>query len=304
MERQILLIKGWQGFADRLQVISHAIHYCLQHNANICVDWRDDMWGQGREDFTDYFEILGVLSVPLTTVIEKVKNGALVNPPAYTLEHISDPPSPRIHLPEFVSGIGNDYLKQEGDIIVHNSKGVRMWHLNNLVMNFRISKKIAPIIIEKLSSLQMPYSAIHLRGTDRSAEIKLTKLMQEYDELASCDKVRSYVLSDMNSYIDEWTQKYPNSIILDKNAPVLKLPTSSKGTHTLSSKVLEVYGISKHELNINTIVDFLVIAFSANNIGNKESVFTSLAVVLREANEIALHLWLDWAPPRVLLLKS
>jgi hypothetical protein len=302
MERQILLIKGWQGFGDRLQVISHGIHYCLQHNANICIDWRDNMWGQGIEDFADYFEIIGVLSVPLSTVIEKVKNGARVNPPAYTLEHISDPPSPRIHLPEFVSGVGNDYLKQEGDIIVHNCKGNRMWFLNNLIMNFRISKKIAPIIIEKLSSLQMPYLAIHLRGTDRSKQITLTKLMQEYDELPLHDKNRSYVTSDTSSFINEWTQKYPNSIILDKNAPVLKLPQGSIGTHMIDPDILKTYGISKHDLNINTIVDFLVIAFSTNNIGNKDSVFTSMGAFLREANQIALHLWLDWAPPCVPLI--
>ena len=69
MDRQILLVKGWEGFGDRLQVVTGCIKYCLHHNASICVDWRDYMWGQDKTDFTDYFEIMGVQSVPLITVI-------------------------------------------------------------------------------------------------------------------------------------------------------------------------------------------------------------------------------------------
>jgi hypothetical protein len=299
MERQILLVKGWEGFGDRLQVVAACINYCLQHNASICVDWRDYMWGQDKTDFTDYFEIMGVQSVPLSIVIEKVKKGAIINPPAYTLEHIVNPPSPLIHFPDFNSGICESSLKQEGDIIVHNSKGDRVWHLNNLILNLRISEKIAPIIIKNLSGLQMPYTAVHLRGSDRSKEVTLQKYMEDYEALLPHDKVRSYVISDTNSYITEWTQKYPNAIVLNKNAPVLKILSGSKGTHMMSAEILEFYGVSKHDLNINTITDFLVIAFSSNNIGNKDSIFTKFAVFMRQASDIGIHLWLNWSPPRV-----
>ena len=57
---QILLLKGWEGFADRLQVLSHCINYCKVNQAAICVDWRDNMWGQETFDFHDYFEIIGI----------------------------------------------------------------------------------------------------------------------------------------------------------------------------------------------------------------------------------------------------
>ena len=259
------------------------------------------MWGQDKTDFTDYFEILGVLSVPLSTVIDKVKKGAVINPPAYTLEHITNPPSPLIHFPDFNSGICKSSLKQEGDIIVHNSKGDRVWNLNNLILNLRISEKIAPIIIKNLGGLQIPYTAVHLRGTDRSEEVTLQKYMEDYDALLPHDKVRSYVVSDTNSYINEWTQKYPDAIVLNKNAPVLKILSGSKGTHMMSAEVLEFYGVSKHDLNINAITDFLVIAFSSNNIGNKDSIFTKFAVFMRNATDVGVHLWLNWSPPRVSL---
>jgi hypothetical protein len=303
MERQILLVKGWEGFGDRLQVVTGCINYCLHHNASICVDWRDYMWGQDKTDFTDYFEIMGVQSVPLSTVIEKVKKGGVINPPAYTLEHIINPPSPLIHFPDFSSGICKSSLRQEGDIIVHNSKGDRVWHLNNLILNLRVSEKIAPIIIKNLSGLQMPYTAVHLRGSDRSKEVTLQTFMEEYEALPPHDKVRSYVISDTNSYINEWTQKYPNAIVLNRNAPVLKILSGLKGTHMMSTEILEFYGVSKHDLNINAITDFLVIAFSSNNIGNKESFFTKFAVFMRKASAVGVHLWLNWSPP-VVSLKS
>ena len=72
----------------------------------------------------------------------------------------------------------------------------------------------------------------------------------------------------------------------------------------LSAEALEFYSISKRDLNINTITDFLILAFSNNHVGNKDSVFTSMAVFLRQAGDIGLRLWLGWAPPRVPLLKT
>ena len=59
-DQQILVVKGWEGFADRLQALSHCMNYCIKYNAAICIDWRDYMWGQDNEDFSDYFEIVGI----------------------------------------------------------------------------------------------------------------------------------------------------------------------------------------------------------------------------------------------------
>ena len=62
---------------------------------------------------------------------------------------------------------------------------------------------------------------------------------------------------------------------------------------------IEATKIIRNELNINTITDFLVIAFSSNNVGNKASTFTSLAVFMRQASDVGIHLWLNWSPPHV-----
>jgi hypothetical protein len=297
-EQQILVVKGWEGFADRLQALSHCINYCIKYKAAICIDWRDYMWGQGKEDFSDYFEIVGIPVVPLSIVLSRVTAGASINPPAYTYELLREPPSQVIHFPEFSSKIDNSCPKQEGDIIIHNSKGIRMWHLSNLIQNFRIVPAIRPQIIQQLSGLQIPYTSIHLRGTDRKTETTIAYVNGAYVVLPPHAKVRSYVITDMRILAEEWIEKHPETRYVNENAPVLKIPPGTQGTHMLAAEVLEFYGITKKELNLNTIADFLVIAFASWGAGHGESTFTKLASFLRQGGTIGMGKWLDWSPER------
>jgi hypothetical protein len=297
-DQQIFVVKGWEGFADRLQALSHCMNYCLKYKTAICIDWRDYMWGQGTEDFSDYFEIVGIPVVPLSTVLSRLEAGATVNPPAYTYDLLRDPPSQVIHFPEFQSKIDNSCPKQEGDIVVHNSKGIRMWHLNNLIQNIRVAESARPFIIQQLSGLQMPYTSIHLRGTDRKTETTIANVNEGYSILPPHAKVRTYIITDMSILAEEWIQKYPESRYVNENAPVLKIAPGKQGTHMLASEVLEFYGITKRDLNLNTIADFLVIAFASWGVGHGESTFTKLATFLRQGGSIGVGKWLDWSPPR------
>ena len=297
-EQQILVVKGWEGFADRLQALSHCMNYCIKYNAAICIDWRDYMWGQDNEDFSDYFEIVGIPVVSLATVLSRVTAGAIVNPPAYTYDLLRDPPSQVMHFPEFQSKIDNSCPKQEGDIIVHNSKGLRMWHLSNLIQNIHVAESARKQIIQQLSGLQMPYTSIHLRGTDRKTETTISYVTSCYAVLPPHAKVRSYVITDMRVLAEEWIQKNPESRFVNENAPVLKIPPGTQGTHMLAAEVLEFYGITKRELNLNTIADFLVIAFASWGAGHGESTFTKLASFMRQGGSIGVGKWLNWSPER------
>ena len=297
-DQQILVVKGWEGFADRLQALSHCMNYCIKYNAAICIDWRDYMWGQDKEDFSDYFEIVGIPVVSLATVLSRVTAGAIVNPPAYTYDLLRDPPSQVMHFPEFQSKIDNSCPKQEGDIIVHNSKGLRMWHLSNLIKNIRVAESARKQIIQQLSGLQLPYTSIHLRGTDRKTETTISYVTSGYAVLPPHAKVRSYVITDMRVLAEEWIQKNPESRFVNENAPVLKIPPGTQGTHMLAAEVLEFYGITKRELNLNTIADFLVIAFASWGAGHGESTFTKLASFMRQGGSIGVGKWLNWSPER------
>ena len=88
---QIVVMKGWQGFADRLQLLSHLLAYCKKNNATICVDWRDKIWGQEKEDLADYFDIMDIPTISIQEVVEKAKAGASVFPSTWTIEMLEKP---------------------------------------------------------------------------------------------------------------------------------------------------------------------------------------------------------------------
>lgn len=300
--QQIVVMKGWEGFADRLQILSHCLHYCLVHKAAICIDWRDYMWGQETLDFSTYFEIVGIPVVSLSTVLDRMKNGATVSPPAWNLENMATIPNESVHFAQFQSTITNSYGRINAEIIVNNGKGLRMWHIDNLISNIRLKKPIAELISGRLQNLESPFTAIHLRGTDRLSNLSVENAIKPAIDAINLQPPhvisRMYVLSDMNSMINAWIAKFPQSKQLYSDYEIYKLPSGTQGTHQLPKEALEFYKVKKHTMNIDTITDFLIICFSNWSFGNsKESTFTSLAAFMRQGGKIGISKWLHGYQP-------
>ena len=294
--QQILVVKGWEGFADRLQILSDSIHYCITHKAILCVDWRDYMWGQKEKDFSDYFELVDVPTIPLADVVEQLKNGASIMPKAWTPHLLSSVPTEIIHYDNYKLNFDN-YQKIDSDIVVINGKGLRTWHIDNLINNIKIKSTLIPTIVERLCVLKLPYTSIHLRGTDRFSPDSLKITNAEYEALPPHLKARVYVISDMKELIDAWTKKYPTVQRIEENPCIFKLPSSKYPTHMYEAEALKFYGVTKDELNINTLVDFLVIAFSNSTYGNNESVFISMGRMMRQGGVDGVGKWLDGFTP-------
>lgn len=291
--KQIVLMKGWEGFADRLQVLSHCLEYCKRNNAAICVDWRDMMWGQNEKDFSDYFEIIGIPTVSLETIIDKVKSGATVLPAAFNIESITNPPNKSIHLSRYSTPILNGYKFVNADIIIDNCKGLRTWHLENISSNLRLHEDVANIIKCRFNTLEGPFTAIHLRGTDRLTDknIKLAIKPAIDDLMAKPPHVRSrlYIISDMKEMIDAFIEEFPNAKTINTDSQIFKIISDSQGTHQLPKEVLEFYGVEKHLMNIDTLTDFFLLCFSNWIIANsKQSLFTSMATFMRQAGAVQL----------------
>jgi hypothetical protein len=302
-KQHILVLKGWEGFADRLQVLTDSIHYCVVNRATICVDWRDYMWGQSEMDFSDYFDIIGLQTIPLSEVVDKLKGGATITPPVWTPELLASRPTESIHYENFNVKF-EKYNKFDSDIVVINGKGLRTWHVDHLINNIKIKDSLVPSIVEKLSELRLPYTAIHLRGTDRLTDDSLRSIYTEYESLAPHLKARVFVISDMKEILQEWMKQYPDSLVIDKDPCVLKLPSTKLATHMYEGEALEFYGVTKHELNLNTITDFLVLAFANTTYGNKQSVFTGMGKVMRQGGVDGVAKWLGGFIPQRLPLQN
>ena len=279
---QIVLVKGCEGFSDRLQVLSHAIHYCQVHNAALCVDWRDTMWGQGDLDFDDYFELVGnVRAIALREVLERLTtqaNVVVVSPDCWTLEQIAAPPDRRILHDRYRGPLmRNTYPKIEADVVVTNSCGNRMYHSDNIVRNLRLRKDVSDVVQKRLAAprFYLPCTVVHLRGTDRLNKHLLEQCIAKLNTLPLHCQSRVYVVSDMKELIAAWLRRLPHTRMLNPQSNILRLPCElAKGTHQYPKEVLTFYKVKKRDLNVDTLVEFLGLCFASNVIGMQQSLFT------------------------------
>ncbi len=300
MEQQIVVMKGFEGFADRMQVLSHCINYCKVNDAVLCVDWRDEMWGQGTLDFWDYFEIVGIATISLDDVVKEIDLGASIVPNCWTKKLIVDPPT-RSSLSEAFSGPLNKitYEKVDGDIVVASVGLHRMFHSNNLVENIRLKLQVATKIQERLENYFLPCTVVHLRGTDRFDTSLVDQCFKEFSELPLHCKARTYVISDMSDLIAAWIEKVPDAEILNKGSAILSLPNAVKqGSHQYAEEILEYYGVSKFDLNLDTLIEFIGLCFATDAIGSEKSTYFSLSRFMNKEGVDALSKWLHGYKPQ------
>ena len=306
--KQVVVVKGCEGFADRLQSLSHCLQYCLQNNAAICVDWRDDLWGQQTRDFADYFEVVDVSYLTLNDVADMIKNNTstTIFPAKWTLNDILAPPNKLTQLESYRFTFENTYaLKEDVDIIVCNCKGTRMYHVDNLVCNLRLQKDIADIIIARLSNVTLPFTAVHLRGTDRLKEsVFIEAAIKKYDALPEYARLRTYVFSDMIEVVKAWKEKYPETNVLFDNYSIYKIPfqkigDNPIGVHQYDGIILNYYGVDKHDINMDTLTDFIVLCFAKWIVANNDSsVFTKMGSFIGNAGSYGISKWLHgFSPP-------
>jgi hypothetical protein len=290
---QIVVMKGWQGFSDRLQLLSHLLSYCKKNNAIICIDWRDKIWGQEKEDFADYFEILDIPTITIQEVVEKAKAGASVFPSTWTLEMLENPPTVEAYDDKYKLLLTENNAVIPGDILVTCSKGLRQWSSEILGNHLRFKKSVADEIISKLN-IQRPYCLVHLRGTDRGTQELFDMYVEGYEKIEEDKKKITYIISDSPTYIRKWLELYPNSKMVIPNPPVLQLPDAGKGTHLIASDDLDSYKIKKHDLNINLLTDFMIFGFSSVNVGFTDSAFVIMGRLFSKSSLPAK--WLGWSP--------
>ena len=133
--------------------------------------------------------------------------------------------------------------------------GNDVWFVGHCIVSPIVAQDKSMAMVGSVVTKDMNYNEIYAGSPAKSIS---DKIGVQFNEVTIQEK-----LIKMNSYINEWTQKYPDAIVLNRNAPVLKILSGSKGTHMMSAEVLEFYGVSKHDLNINLLTDFMIYGFSS-----------------------------------------
>ena len=299
MAQQIVVVKSGAGFVDRLQALSHIIEYCLVNKAVLCVDWRDYSWGQGQWDFHDFFEILGIYTIPID-IVARIVNAKVI-PACWTNELIKNPLQKQNYTEEYRGPIMQEgYKKIEVDIIVTNCKGYRYYHTRNILTNIRFKKNISELIKQRLSDYYLPATVIHLRGTDRFTPDVIDVLVKEYNLLDEQSKKHVYHISDSVELMNEWNKKVPHSQLCIKNCSVLQITdTAKKATHLMDSTELKSFGINKYDLIIDSLADFVALTFATSAVGQTKSLYFDVARKLAQyGGPEAIAAWLNGYKPQ------
>jgi hypothetical protein len=248
-----LVVKGWLGFGDRLQVLKMAVKFAIDNDLQIYVDWTDSMWSHSRESFYSYFKL------------EKI----------YELESLSDIPVNSTYYPSFwtkniMKPLSEEILKEnfkdidigipvntiKADVIVLSSIGRRTVFNDNTFFG-NVFRVIHPEIINEVKQRQQQYSlskslGVHIRGTDRIKKSRREHPVQSIVVQAFGYKILPMIVvsDDIKSY-EIWKRFYPQSTLMSS-----LIHASVKGNHNSTKDELS---ISKHQFNINTLVDFFTL---------------------------------------------
>jgi hypothetical protein len=97
----------------------------------------------------------------------------------------------------------------------------------------------------------------------------------------------------------KWTEMHPECKYLqnEDSSSIMKMAKLNlkKGTHDCSKEILEFYKVTKYELNIDTITEFIALSFAEDAVGDMISLFYKMARFLN--NNAVLKNWLNgWEP--------
>ena len=257
-QMKYLLVKAWHGFGDRFQCLKMALDFAINNKVPILIDWSDSIWSHGSETFYQYFSI----DLP-TFKIGDIPQDATIFPPFWK-DMLSLQLTERIindHKDEIeVDGNANFFKRNfDTDVVVYTSVGFR--HVYPDFSPFaNIFKVIHPVVLHKIRERNQKYRlenkiGIHLRGTDRTNRVDKERRMTELNirlvGLGLISGQEFIAVSDDPEFIKMWKSRY--------SFPVLTEVGNLGGREGVHNKRANDLFISKNELNIDLLVDFLTL---------------------------------------------
>jgi len=257
-----LVSKGWEGFCDRLQCLSHCVTLALKHERVLYVDWDDRIWNHGEGGFHRYFDLVDICHV---TSARAIPPGMDVFPPFWS-QRLGTPGDEWIHDRKDELVVDLAQLNAQQPVWVHAGVGFRAYDFDLLQKHLRLSAAAAAEVAPLLHRAGDDLPTVHLRGTDRAVS------QTRWDALRAAAPV-AYVVSDDQRLAARWMKESPQSVLLSNT-----LVAVESAGHKLAADALQQYGLTKHAMNIRLIADFLILARAREaHALNGESVFFAMA---------------------------
>lgn len=269
-----IVSKGWEGFADRLQSLSHCVTLAKKHNRVLCVDWSDRIWSHDGESFDTYFSLEGLPYL-----------GDLHGPYVIPRQYATQPPfwfrGLGLCMDEWAYDIKHHLeLKEDPDfpVWIHPGIGFRSYNIPELVSHLRLKPDVAKVVVATLGEIDPHRAILHLRGTDRK---------HDEDDLArmKIECPDAIILTDDFDLAEDWLRDCPRSTLLSRTM----VGAGIGGGHKLHPGDLSKAGYTKHQMNLALITDFMILANAKKAKAlNEESLFFQIARLVGDCGGVGL----------------
>ena len=318
---KFVVLKGQEGFADRLQCLLQVISYSKKTFRTIVIDWRDDHWCHSKKSDTELgIGLKDVETIELGQFLKIVGSKKMsiypsswegkLNDQQFT-EYIREPkynlPQDNSVLNEIVSGVRQDFKEQ---IVVYPGIGKRTFNYSDI--KHVILDKFVLDAIEDLSkkySLQRNlYDVVHLRGGTKSwagglirsnhPDLKkhnqwinyrqyISEIYEVYSKLLNGKQdLPLFLLTDTPFLARVWVETYGKGIMIPNSAHGLMGET---GIHKISKDQLKDAALNKvldkTILNTEALRDFSVMNNARILVGDGLSLFSLMAHGLKVNNQ-------------------
>lgn len=315
---RFVVLKGVEGFGDRLQCLLQAIEYADATSRYLVVDWRDDDWSHQDLAFDHYFSLKHVRNFrfdEFAALYEFSKQEADIAPRSWRHKVLEKRFRDYIYQPIF--GFGDNAIINEiseyrhedfdEDVVVYSGVGSRTYHYKHL-SKLRLQKWINDRIVSFATEEGLrkhSFDVVHLRGGSKRwnggvvEDSGLDNAIHERwpHQTAYLDYLHAQlqqtgtiaepiILSDSRELSAEWIKRFGIGRTLEMTCGA---SNGVSGIHKLRESDL-VGGTSKEQLNYELLRDFVLMLNCRHLVADGVSLMSNMAGGCKATNVTLLEI--------------
>ncbi|MCQ8896835.1 hypothetical protein NQT62_10375 [Limnobacter humi] len=309
---KFVVLKGAAGWGDRLQCLLQAIKYAKATGRYLVVDWRDEEWSHdGLLTLDDYVDVTGVRHFPLHGFLALFRQGqiggeTIPKPWAVHMDNLDIRTlvyTELFQLPqhgETIHAIAD--FKQadfDADVVVYAGVGFRAFRFSDFSSLKPKAWMSADLkrYARNRGLVAKDYDVVHLRAGSKpwaGGQVALKSLAEKLDAqfpdlnayieqvqqayAAACPDAASrkpvWVLSDSAWLASQWIEKTGIGQFLSHR---MDSKMVASGIHELKAHDLQSAGLSKFDINLDSLRDFAVMLNARSVVSDGHSLFSSMA---------------------------
>lgn len=302
---KFVVLKSVAGWGDRLQCLLQTIGYARKTGRSLVVDWRDSDWTHDpNEPIEKWFSFAGVKTAPLSEFLMMDKENLAVFPEVWRPVLESPEYQKWIYKPAFYDAVDHDHIQaitrgkpdHGEDVVVCPGVGKRTFGYSDCsaIIPAPWLKERIVRFAEESGLKGRGYDVIHLRGGSKSwaggvvplrsldekirkawptKESYLDDMETKYKARLGSDEPKEVIILTDNGQLGrDWLARFSHGRIL----PTFNEHLRESGLHKLTKEQLEPLGVSKEDLNYETLRDFCVMLNARHVVGDGMSVFSKM----------------------------